>query len=297
MPKPFALILSNPSYGVFWNFAMRTVMPTVPLLTAVLAASFAPRALAVIFEVGAYTVDGGYLHNVPLRSTVNMTVTARCDWDQVPSASGSPRRVALAVAASDSDREDWISFGEFSAARLDKPVQVNGVRQEQNAVVGPFTFDAAFVPGALTGGNNSSRYMDVRVIDVASGDANVGRRLLYVSDDCPTPGQYGFGTDCKDCPAGGICPGGDRIIPAPGFYLNDNGKPVPCGASGSGETCIEPCNEGYTGKLCAECKELWHRDENNICRKGDASSTDRLGATVTVAAAWSVVAAVLLVPS
>ena len=114
----------------------------------------------------------------------------------------------------------------------------------------------------------------------------------YSGDSSPTclacaSGLYSFtvGTsdgDCKRCPAGGFCPGEDRVFPAEGFW-----QAVPCSGRNSTrlaclkfETChvdaclggnanatvgaLVPsadlpdeadwqCKSGYRGKLCQEC--------------------------------------------
>lgn len=44
---------------------------------------------------------------------------------------------------------------------------------------------------------------------------------LYITDDCPSPGQYGRGDACKTCPEGTLCPGGYRMWPSAGYWNAD----------------------------------------------------------------------------
>lgn len=86
---------------------------------------------------------------------------------------------------------------------------------------------------------------------------------LYITDDCPVAGSFGKGTDCKPCPEGGICPGGNRIVPKPGYWNSgeESGFVTPCDPP---ERCLggatSTCASGYTGTLCSSCDKDFYAD-------------------------------------
>ena len=61
-------------------------------------------------------------------------------------------------------------------------------------------------------GFNYTGYANLTVIN-PDGGYGVGRDVIFFSIDCPQPGLIGRGTSCRSCPAGAICPGGNRIWP------------------------------------------------------------------------------------
>jgi hypothetical protein len=93
--------------------------------------------------------------------------------------------------------------------------------------------------------------------------------LIFYTDDCPEPGMFGRGTDCRECPVGGICPGGYRIRPLPGYWnpSEDSGYVQRCSPPESCTGCLgsvvpsdcyrfnvaAPCSFGYMGEYCSQC--------------------------------------------
>jgi len=67
-------------------------------------------------------------------------------------------------------------------------------------------------------GFNYTGYANVTVYN-PDGGYGMGEDIIFFSIDCPQPGLIGRGTDCRACPYGGYCPGGNRIWPLPGWYV------------------------------------------------------------------------------
>eukprot|EP00163_Fabomonas_tropica_P022184 TRINITY_DN386_c0_g1_i3.p1 TRINITY_DN386_c0_g1~~TRINITY_DN386_c0_g1_i3.p1 ORF type:complete len:3197 (-),score=554.22 TRINITY_DN386_c0_g1_i3:84-9674(-) len=126
-------------------------------------------------------------------------------------------------------------------------------------------------------------YKGLRVLNLNAGGASVAVEVFY-TDDCPTEGVFGSGGDCKPCPVGAYCPGGNRIRPLPGYWNDgeDSGFVVKCdppvsrcpGYDASVGTQDESsslvvntgpigaansmCGTGYTGKTCDSCAEGYY---------------------------------------
>jgi hypothetical protein len=121
-------------------------------------------------------------------------------------------------------------------------------------------------------------YHAVRVLNPTRGSGATQGNLLFATDDCPKPGQFGTGKACKDCPEGGICPGGNRIWPKSGYWNpgEDAGYVTACRAppsrcagtvDGSGRNlgnATQRCGPGYEGALCATCS-VGFTDNNGAC--------------------------------
>eukprot|EP00698_Gefionella_okellyi_P025424 TRINITY_DN9292_c0_g1_i1.p1 TRINITY_DN9292_c0_g1~~TRINITY_DN9292_c0_g1_i1.p1 ORF type:complete len:2104 (+),score=484.85 TRINITY_DN9292_c0_g1_i1:610-6921(+) len=115
---------------------------------------------------------------------------------------------------------------------------------------------------------NISGYANVTVINTdPMAPAAVLSRTLYFTNDCPTVGSFGIGSNCQTCPVGGYCPGGNRIWPLGGYWNADEGSGFvyPCAPA---ERCSggqdSDCNEGYAGDFCGACGEGWTR-QADIC--------------------------------
>eukprot|EP00698_Gefionella_okellyi_P007641 TRINITY_DN1869_c0_g2_i1.p1 TRINITY_DN1869_c0_g2~~TRINITY_DN1869_c0_g2_i1.p1 ORF type:complete len:2455 (-),score=429.36 TRINITY_DN1869_c0_g2_i1:10699-18063(-) len=102
-----------------------------------------------------------------------------------------------------------------------------------------------------------------------------GGKLIYptifVTDNCPFQGQFGYGLDCKPCPVGAYCPGGPRIYAFAGYWapFRDEGSVYACGTPpflrcpGDANSTINatetaphspsPCGVGYAGFVCRDC--------------------------------------------
>eukprot|EP00698_Gefionella_okellyi_P010305 TRINITY_DN2665_c0_g3_i2.p1 TRINITY_DN2665_c0_g3~~TRINITY_DN2665_c0_g3_i2.p1 ORF type:complete len:3735 (+),score=895.51 TRINITY_DN2665_c0_g3_i2:675-11207(+) len=77
----------------------------------------------------------------------------------------------------------------------------------------------------------------------------------FFTEDCPYPGQWGRGVDCKNCTVGAICPGGYRLWPLPGYWASSEfaGYVTQClpGRCLGGREPV--CALGYRGEVCAQC--------------------------------------------
>jgi hypothetical protein len=114
--------------------------------------------------------------------------------------------------------------------------------------------------------------------------------LYYVSEkgECLAEGQYvDESCRCRSCPAGGRCPGGGVVVPAPGFWSEDVIGPVlqckvtaAClGGSGAGA-----CEAGYHDVACSECASGYFR-LGDLCKPCGASDGDRADMYLRILAA------------
>ncbi|KNC53811.1 uncharacterized protein AMSG_12270 [Thecamonas trahens ATCC 50062] len=87
---------------------------------------------------------------------------------------------------------------------------------------------------------------------------------VFYTDDCPEPGWFGVGASCRPCPAGGICPGGNRVWPQPGFWTPDEGAGYVIECKPPSERCAggrqSSCGPEYAGRECAQCAPEHYRD-------------------------------------
>eukprot|EP00163_Fabomonas_tropica_P018239 TRINITY_DN324_c0_g2_i1.p1 TRINITY_DN324_c0_g2~~TRINITY_DN324_c0_g2_i1.p1 ORF type:complete len:1450 (-),score=273.54 TRINITY_DN324_c0_g2_i1:587-4936(-) len=80
-------------------------------------------------------------------------------------------------------------------------------------------------------------------------------QALLITDECPDVGFVGSGpSDCRPCPTGGICPGGNRIYPQAGYW-----------SPGLFLGTVEPCTPKYR---CPGCEPL---DSRPSCYAGSAA--------------------------
>ena len=66
-------------------------------------------------------------------------------------------------------------------------------------------------------GFNYTGYGNITVFN-PDGGYGLAQDIVFFSEDCPQPGLIGRGVDCRQCPEGAYCPGGNRIWPLPGWY-------------------------------------------------------------------------------
>eukprot|EP00698_Gefionella_okellyi_P007559 TRINITY_DN1855_c0_g1_i3.p1 TRINITY_DN1855_c0_g1~~TRINITY_DN1855_c0_g1_i3.p1 ORF type:complete len:3930 (+),score=866.22 TRINITY_DN1855_c0_g1_i3:1305-13094(+) len=107
----------------------------------------------------------------------------------------------------------------------------------------------------------SNTYVDMALYS-PDGGYLVVYDALFMTDDCPYEGQWGYGLNCSSCPAGAFCPGGYRMWPIAGFwaYSEFDMKVYDCtppGACAGGR--FSDCNTGYEGEKCAECMDDYYR--------------------------------------
>lgn len=74
-------------------------------------------------------------------------------------------------------------------------------------------------------------------------------------------GYYGNGTDCKKCPHGAYCPGGNRVWPLPGYWNpgENYGFVEECRPQ---ERCLggrnSSCAIAYSGQFCGSCESDYY---------------------------------------
>eukprot|EP01132_Coremiostelium_polycephalum_P004264 gene4264-5336_t len=117
--------------------------------------------------------------------------------------------------------------------------------------------------------SNSSNYnnnlLGHQVAEVTSLMSCDLMNQLYYTSDCQLKGYYGV-TDCKPCPVGGICPGGNRIWTVPGYWNKDE-KSIPheckpasaCLGNINGTKSRSLCSEGYESDYCSTCSDDFYR--------------------------------------
>jgi len=88
-------------------------------------------------------------------------------------------------------------------------------------------------------------------------------------------GYVGTGTNCHTCPAGGTCPGGNRIWPNAGYW-NPSEFSGYVSACDPAERCLggrfSTCRVGHTGDLCSSCIAGYYMDANNLCTQCESSA-------------------------
>jgi hypothetical protein len=129
------------------------------------------------------------------------------------------------------------------------------------------TLDSVLLTGGA-GTSTSSSFLQV----------NYSSLLFYSSSSCGAGvwKEDGAG-DCLPCPLGGICPGGGRVWPLPGYWSwNEWQAPVACarveacpgysaesalssGGTDSAYTDTQQCTEAYTGARCADCSPGYYQ--------------------------------------
>eukprot|EP00698_Gefionella_okellyi_P009013 TRINITY_DN225_c0_g2_i5.p1 TRINITY_DN225_c0_g2~~TRINITY_DN225_c0_g2_i5.p1 ORF type:complete len:1943 (-),score=426.69 TRINITY_DN225_c0_g2_i5:3476-9304(-) len=115
--------------------------------------------------------------------------------------------------------------------------------------------------------NVSGTYQNVTVYNPDGGWQFI-RDAVFYTEDCPHVGFFGRGIECTSCPTGGLCPGGYRIWPLPGYWTPNefSGVVFPCIPS---VACIggrgSECAIGYMGNYCGTCSDGFYRDNANLC--------------------------------
>jgi hypothetical protein len=114
---------------------------------------------------------------------------------------------------------------------------------------------------------------------------------------------YGTPPNCRPCPVGCSCPGGNRCRSVGGYYtegedLGTKSGPTRCDApallrcpavTGPGGT---QCSEGYRGFACGTCETAWYRDRAT-CHKCEARG---IVDAIIAPLAWSIAVALFLYP-
>eukprot|EP01112_Ceratiomyxa_fruticulosa_P012240 TRINITY_DN3383_c0_g1_i2.p1 TRINITY_DN3383_c0_g1~~TRINITY_DN3383_c0_g1_i2.p1 ORF type:complete len:695 (-),score=96.94 TRINITY_DN3383_c0_g1_i2:244-2328(-) len=78
---------------------------------------------------------------------------------------------------------------------------------------------------------------------------------LYYATSCIRPGEYGTG-ECKPCPEGATCPGGNRVYPIPGWWSeNTTVAPIHCPVEGAcqGFKVVTTCELYSENDYCDKC--------------------------------------------
>eukprot|EP00163_Fabomonas_tropica_P005646 TRINITY_DN1525_c0_g1_i2.p1 TRINITY_DN1525_c0_g1~~TRINITY_DN1525_c0_g1_i2.p1 ORF type:complete len:3023 (-),score=588.09 TRINITY_DN1525_c0_g1_i2:123-9191(-) len=121
--------------------------------------------------------------------------------------------------------------------------------------------------------------------------------LVYITDSCPTEGEWGENGNCNPCPPGAVCPGGGRIWAEEGYWIPDEASGIvikcdPPSRCPGGRT--SECAPGHEGFMCGACSRGWVQ-LNNKCK--ECPPKEQLFQTIMAAAiVWlSITAAAVLV--
>ena len=134
-----------------------------------------------------------------------------------------------------------------------------GGRKRQGGAVP--TYERLFV--AL--GEATNGYHDLSVVNLG-GTMTEARKVLFYTDSCRREGY--FGADCKKCPKGGICPGGDRVWADVGYWVEDEETGV-VGRCEFEHRCPggkgAECAAEYQGEFCSQCASGYYPVQDGYC--------------------------------
>eukprot|EP00698_Gefionella_okellyi_P014037 TRINITY_DN3879_c0_g1_i1.p1 TRINITY_DN3879_c0_g1~~TRINITY_DN3879_c0_g1_i1.p1 ORF type:complete len:1021 (-),score=232.67 TRINITY_DN3879_c0_g1_i1:711-3773(-) len=103
-------------------------------------------------------------------------------------------------------------------------------------------------------------YVRLQVIN-SNGATVDADGLLYYSADCPYVGMFGVGVACAFCPTGAVCPGGNRMWAAAGYWTDSETRGA-VQACPQASHCLggQPslCASGYQGPLCSDCQPQFY---------------------------------------
>eukprot|EP00163_Fabomonas_tropica_P010568 TRINITY_DN2073_c0_g2_i4.p1 TRINITY_DN2073_c0_g2~~TRINITY_DN2073_c0_g2_i4.p1 ORF type:complete len:5484 (-),score=1034.41 TRINITY_DN2073_c0_g2_i4:293-16744(-) len=142
------------------------------------------------------------------------------------------------------------------------PFKLQQQQQQQQGITGVTVSAVAFwVPPTTQTGYQTIKITNPNRLTVT--------RDVFMTDDCPEPGSWGRGADCKPCPEGAVCPGGYRLWPKPGFWAPTEGsgfvyKCTPAEACIGGQSA--ECAPGYQGEFCGQCQPGFYRANGAECR-------------------------------
>jgi hypothetical protein len=183
------------------------------------------------------------------------------------------RSVTASVQPADSVTHDLFGSASTRRSLLGAAVDPDALLTNPPSAYQILTLDSALLS---SGGRPSS-------IAPSFVQVNYSRLLLYTSSSCGESvwKEDGLG-DCLSCPSGGLCPGGGRVWPQPGYWsYSEWTAPVRCAveeacpgvdqeaaastaqnaAAGEADlfTDTQRCADAYTGARCADCNEGYYQ--------------------------------------
>jgi hypothetical protein len=136
-------------------------------------------------------------------------------------------------------------------------------------------------------------YADIVITNPAADQATTaGNAIYYTNLVCTVGTQYPVGSECRPCPTGAVCPGGNRVWPSPGFWNpgEDAGYVIRCNPESrclGGDTSA--CSPGHMGDLCGECAPGFIRAPSGVCNLC-LDTTSRLIYLIGDVVVWGLVA-------
>lgn len=127
----------------------------------------------------------------------------------------------------------------------------------------------------------ANAYAVLTITNALSSTATSSATSVFYTELCPKQGQLGTGINCRDCPRGAECPGGERVWPRPGFWApsEDAGHVVQCsppescrGYDPAGKDFAKQCTPGYEGERCGKCARSYYRSAD-LCVACPASGS------------------------
>ena len=133
----------------------------------------------------------------------------------------------------------------------------------------------------------SSGYRSLGLVQGAAEVHTLNDAIFYSPSQCLSEGYYETASgECKECTNGGVCPGGGRIIPMPGYYNSGDMSGYVCRCRVA-EACpggVDVCADGYTGQCFSACAEGYYRsgDYCRSCDSDDAVDTFEIYSMIAV---------------
>lgn len=139
---------------------------------------------------------------------------------------------------------------------------------------------------------NASGYVSILLTNPDTGSTE--DQAVYYTSACISAGMLGVGLECRPCPTGGVCPGGDRLWPDLGYWNPPGSNLDPQLCALPSQRCqggrFSACMTGYQGSLCGQCAADYY-DQQGVCY----ACGDTLGNTVGLLALDAILVLLLVI--
>jgi hypothetical protein len=149
---------------------------------------------------------------------------------------------------------------------------------------GSFSISCLTPPRESVVDDETNGYAGLALQTADGPGVEVAEAVLYTAD-CPERGWIGRGSNCRRCPAGGYCPGGNRIWPIPGYFNFGEFTGAVYQCQPPEERCIGSkyslCGEGYTGTLCSQCASNYYV-QGGMCLRCEPGEALKMKLTIAI---------------